>query len=347
MKLGIFGAPASGKSTILAALTGARGDAGHDRARTDTRLAAITVPDERIDFLSGLYRPKKTTCARIEYMLPPPPHGATAPRSESGIWSRLRTCDALLHVVRNFSGPGGIPPQPEKDLDGLEEEMIVSDMAVLEKRIERLKEDRKRGKKPEPGEEELLGTCLGLLEQGDPLRTDPGLAEHPSLKGFALLSAKPILVIMNNDDDDETAPEPSKPLGNVETIVVRGRLEKDIAEMTPEEAEEFISAYNIKESALDRVIASSFRLLKRISFFTVNPDELKAWPIRSGTRALEAAGSVHSDIMKGFIRAEVVSYDDLHMSGNFQEAKKAGLVRLEGKEYVVRDGDVITFRFNI
>ena len=347
MKLGIFGAPASGKSTILAALTGARGDAGHDRSRADTRLAVVTVPDERIDFLSGLYRPKKTTCARIEYMLPSAPPGAPAPRSESGLWSQLRTCDALVHVVRNFSGPGGIPPQPERDLTSLEEEMIVSDMTVLEKRIERLDADRKRGKKPEPGEEELLRDCLGLLEQGVALRTKPDLADHPSLRGFTLLSAKPMLVIINNDDEDETAPEGTKPLPGVETIVVRGRLEKDIAVMSPEEAEEFITAYHIGESALDRVIASSFRLLKRISFFTVGPDEVKAWPLKAGTRALEAAGSVHTDIMKGFIRAEVVSYDDIHVSGNFHEAKKAGLVRLEGKEYIVRDGDIITFRFNI
>lgn len=345
MKLGIFGAPASGKSTIMAALTGARGDTEQDRSRGDSRMAMVTVPDDRIDFLRDLYKPKKTTFARIEYMLPSAAPGAA--RSDSGLWNQLRTCDALVLILRNFTGHEGISPQPEKDLNDLEEEMIVADMAVLEKRLERLEMDRKRGKKPEPGEEELLGACLSLLERGEPLRTDPGLAEHPSLKGFTLLSAKPVLVIVNNDDEDETLPEWGKTLHGVETIIVRGRLEKDIAAMTPEEAGEFIEAYHIGESALDRVIGSSFRLLKRVSFFTVGPDEVKAWPIRDGTRALEAAGAVHTDIMKGFIRAEVVSYDDLHATGNFQEAKKAGLVRLEGKEYIVRDGDIITFRFNI
>jgi ribosome-binding ATPase len=348
MKLGIFGTPASGKSTIMAALTGARGDAEQDRpSRSETTIAMVTVPDDRIDFLKGLYQPKKTTYARIEYMLPSIGPAGSVTKSDSGLWNQLRTCDALLHVLRNFSGPGGIPPQPEEDRIGLEEDMIVADMAVVEKRLERLEMDRKRGKKPEPGEEELLQACLRLLEGGDPLRTDPSLADHPSLKGFTLLSAKPTLVIVNNDDEDEYMPEWKRPLTGVEAIIVRGRLEKDIATMTPEEAEEFVEAYHIGQSALDRVIAGSFRLLKRICFFTVGPDEVKAWPIREGIRALEAAGAVHSDIMKGFIRAEVVSYKDLHDLGSFQEAKKAGLVRLEGKEYIVKDGDIITFRFNI
>jgi len=348
MKLGLFGAPASGKSTIMAALTGARGENEENRhSRSDTEIAMVTVPDDRIDFLSDLYHPKKTTYARIEYMLPVTNPAGPAPKSESGIWNQLRTCDALVHVLRNFTGPGGIPPAPEKDLNDLEDEMIVADMAVIEKRLERLQLDRKRGKKPEQGEEELLEACSSLLEKGNPLRTDPSLAGNPLLRGFTFLSAKPMLVIVNNDDEDEKAPEWEKPLPEVETIVVRGRLEKDIAAMTPEEAAEFIDAYHIQESALDRVIASSFRLLKRLCFFTVGPDEVKAWPIREGTRALEAAGAVHTDIMKGFIRAEVVSYQDLKERGNFQEAKKAGLVRLEGKEYSVNDGDIITFRFNI
>ncbi len=348
MKLGIFGGPASGKSTIMAALTGARGEERDDRhCRGDTDMAMVTVPDDRIDFLSGLYSPKKTTYARIEYMLPVAPPGGQAPKSDSSVWNQLRTCDALVHVVRNFTGPDGIPPAPEKDLNDLQDEMIVADMAVIEKRIERLQADRKRGKKPEQGEEELLEACARLLEGGNALRVNEELAAHPLLKGYTFLSAKPVLVIVNNDDEDEKAPFLKTSGRALETIVVRGRLEKDIASMTPEEAEEFIEAYHIQESALDRVIASSFRLLNRICFFTVGPDEVKAWPIRAGTRALEAAGAVHTDIMKGFIRAEVVSYDSLKEQGNFQEAKKAGLVRLEGKEYVVNDGDIITFRFNI
>ncbi|HDR15661.1 MAG TPA: redox-regulated ATPase YchF [Desulfobacteraceae bacterium] len=348
MKLGIFGTSQCGKSTIMAALTGARGENGeHRHTHGDIEMAMVTVPDDRIDFLSGLYHPKKTTYARIEYMLPIAPPAGPVPKSDSGIWNQLRTCDALVHVLRNFTAPGGIPPAPEKDLNDLEDEMIVSDMAVIEKRLDRLQLDRKRGKKPEPGEEDLLVASSGLLEQGIPLRTDPEIAGHPLLRGFTFLSAKPMLVIVNNDDEDEESPSWEKPLPAAETIVVRGRLEKDIAAMTPEEAAEFIEAYDIRESALDRVIAGSFRLLKRICFFTVGPDEVKAWPIRDGTRALEAAGAVHTDIMKGFIRAEVVSYQDLKERGNFQEAKKAGLVRLEGKEYTVSDGDIITFRFNI
>ncbi len=345
MKLGIFGTTASGKSTIMAALTGARGDKSQDRSRGDTKMAVVTVTDERIDFLSALHQPKKTSYARVEYMLPDP--GVGAVRSESELWSRLRTCDALVCVLRNFSLHGGPPPQPRRDLEDLESDMIVADMAVLEKRIERLETDRKRGKKPAAGEQELLVSCMDRLDRGEPLRLAPDLADHPSLRGFTLLSAKPLLVVVNNDDEDENEPEWGKTLDGVETITVRGKLEKDIAAMTPVEAEEFIEAYNIGDSAVDRVIESCLRILKRISFFTVGPEEVKAWPIREGTKALEAAGEVHTDMMKGFIRAEVVSLEDLRASGNFQEAKKAGLVRLEGKEYTVRDGDVINFRFNI
>ena len=204
----------------------------------------------------------------------------------------------------------------------------------------------KRGKKPDEREMSLLNSCGELLESGKALRTNPGLAEDPVLKGFTFLSGKPELVLINNDDEDEKLP-PWNKKPEVECLVVRGRLEMDIASMTDEEAREFIEAYHIKESALDRVIGSSYRILNKISFFTVGPDEVRAWPITAGIPAVEAAGEVHSDISKGFIRAEVVAYEDLKSLGGFQEAKKAGLVRLEGKEYVVKDGDIINFRFNV
>ena len=179
------------------------------------------------------------------------------------------------------------------------------------------------------------------------MRNNQELANEPALKGFTFLSAKPVLIILNNDDEDETLPAwDRKPVGS-ELIAVRAKLEKDIASMPPEEAAEFLVAYHIEESALDRVIKSSYRLLNRISFFTVGPDEVKAWPITAETPAVEAAGTIHSDIEKGFIRAETISFKDLQTYGSFQEAKKAGIVRLEGKDYKVRDGDIINFRFNV
>lgn len=348
MKLGIVGLPQSGKSTIFAALTGKRGENSETgSSRADPRIATVTVLDERVDFLSKIYQPKKTTYAKIEYLLPSQIPGTPTSGSEGEVWNQVRVCDALLNVVRNFEGPGDTSPDSEMDFWQSEEEMILNDLMVAEKRIERLELDSKRGKKPQKEEDSLLGCCHEILEKGEPLRNSPELAFHPSLKGFTFLSAKPMLVIINNDDEDETLPEWRRRPENIEFVVVRGRLEKDIAAMSPEEAEEFLEAYNIQESALDRVIKGSYKVLNRISFFTVISDEVRAWSIPAGQPALEAAGAIHSDMKKGFIRAEVLSFQDLKSYGTFQEAKKAGQVRLEGKEYEVKDGDIISFRFNV
>ncbi len=348
MKLGLVGLPQSGRSTVFSALTGARGEEkGHGAPRGESRIATITVPDKRLTFLTRVLKPKKTTPAKIEYLLPSDIPGATAPKGEGGLWNQIRVCDGLLHVVRNFQAPLGPAPTPEQDFWDLEHEMILSDLAVVEKRRERIDLDRKRGKKPEEEEQTLLETCHGILDQGEPLRNHPELASAPVLRGFTFLSAKPLIVIVNNGDEDESLPSWNRRPENTERLVVRGRLEMEIGDMPAQEAEEFIEAYHLQESALDRVIRSSYRILDRISFFTVISDEVRAWPIPAGTSALEAAGTVHSDMKKGFIRAEVLSFDDLKNCGSFQEAKKAGLFRLEGKEYIVKDGDIINFRFNI
>ena len=348
MKLGIVGLPQSGRSTVFSALTGARSDSeARGSSRTDTRIATIIVYDDRVDFLSDMYRPKKTTYAKIEYLLPSEIPSSSPSKSEGGIWNQARICDALLHVVRNFKGLDGASPSPERDFWKVEEEMILSDLVVAEKRIERIEMDRKRGKKPEGEEFSLVQSCCELLEKGKPIRSIPELASNPILKGFTFLSAKPMLVIVNNGDEDEALPEWDRRPDGVELIAVRARLEGEIASMLAEEAEEFLKAYDIQESILDRVIKNSYRLLSRISFFTVGEDEVKAWPIVAGTLAVKAAGAVHSDIEKGFIRAETLSFEDLKTHGTFQAAKKSGLVRLEGKEYEVKDGDIINFRVNV
>jgi len=294
-----------------------------------------------------MYKPKKTTYARIEYLLPSEIPSSSPSKSERGIWNQVRICDALLHVVRNFKGLDGTTASSEQDFWKIEEEMILSDLVVAEKRIERIELDRKRGKKPEGEEYPLVKSCFDLLEKGEPIRSLPELAANPVLKGYTFLSAKPMLVIVNNGDEDESLPVWNRRPGEVERLAVRGRLEKEIASMSPEEAQEFLEAYHIHESVLDRVIKSSYRLLNRISFFTVGSDEVRAWPISSGTPAVKAAGTVHSDMEKGFIRAETFSFEDLKAHGSFQALKKAGLVRLEGKEYEVKDGDIISFRFNV
>jgi GTP-binding protein YchF len=346
MKLGIIGLPQSGKSTLFTALSAIRGQ-GEARkpSRTEPHFATIKVADERVDFLSSLYKPKKTTYAQIEYLLPGQAASVVPGKGESQVLNQVRPCDAVLHVVRNFEGPGGIPPNPEADFRQSEEEMILSDLVVAEKRIERIDLDAKRGKKPDEEELSLIRTSREMLERGLPLRLRPELADAQALRGFTFLSAKPQLLIINNDDEDEAMPT-WKP-EHVETLVVRARLEHDIASMPPDDAREFMEAYHIDRSVLDRVIQSSCRLLNLISFFTVLNDEVRAWTMKQGLPALEAAGTVHTDMKKGFIRAEVVSFDDLKTFGSFHEAKQKGVVHLEGKEYVVKDGDIINFRFNI
>jgi len=347
VKLGIIGLPQSGKSTIFAALSGARGEESVERkSRANQRIGTVRVADERVDFLAGLLTPKKTTYARVEYLLPSETTGGPS-GSDRALWNQIKPCDALIHVLKNFSYPGGPGATPEADFWALEEEMILSDLLVVEKRLERMELDSKRGNKPEPEELSLINACRELLEKGQPIRRDPELSSAPVLKGFTFLSARPQLIIINNEDEDESIPSWEKQPENTNIITVRGRLEMDIASMDPDEAGEFLTEYHIEESALDRVIESSYHLMNLISFFTVLNEEVRAWTIGLGSPALEAAGAVHTDIQRGFIRAEVLAFQHLREYGSFQEAKKAGQVRLEGKEYTVQDGDVINFRFNI
>ncbi len=343
MKLGIIGLPQSGKSTIFAALTGARGDENKTGAKKDNRIASVKVFDERIDFLSGMYNPKKTTYASVEYLLP----SDTGSGSDNMIWNQARICDALIQVVRNFPDFTGADPRSEDDYRELEDEMVLTDLLVVEKRIERIESDLKRGKKPDEEEHKLILACKDMLEKGLPLRTDEELTKSPLLKGFTFLSAKPRLIIINNDDDNDKLPEWSSGLSEGGIEAVRGRLEMEISAMSAEDAKVFLDEYGIAESALDRIIKESYRIMNLISFFTVGEDEVKAWTIDRGTIALHAAGEIHSDIQKGFIRAEVLAYDDLVEHGSFKEAKNAGRVRLEGKEYIVEDGDIINYRFNV
>ncbi|MGD9366164.1 MAG: DUF933 domain-containing protein [Desulfobacteraceae bacterium] len=341
MKLGIIGRPQCGKKTIFEALTKTQLDAAQ---RKETRIGMVQVPDDRVGILSDMYQPKKTIYARVEYLLPAPPENVKEGAKEQSIWTQARDCDALIHVVRNFKTYGTQAPQPEKDLQSIDEELIFSDLVVVEKRLERLELDQKRGKKPNPEELSLLTKCHEQLNRDKPLRELGELATARILRGFAFLSAKPMLMLANNDDEDDRRPQ-WLPAEN--GLMVRGKLEQELALMEPEEAEAFLEDFGITTSAMDRVIAGSYELLGLISFFTVGEDEVRAWTIRRGTPAQEAAGEIHSDIQKGFIRAEVLAYDDLISAGSYSEARKQGTVRLEGKAYEVKNGDIINFRFNV
>ncbi|MFZ7125413.1 MAG: DUF933 domain-containing protein [Desulfobacterales bacterium] len=345
MKLGIIGLPQAGKKTVFEALTGSEVDPG---GRAEGRIGTITVPDERVDLLSRMYNPRKTIHAQVEYFLPGTGGGAKEKKSsDQGVWTAVRDCDALIHVVRNFSIYGQEPPEPAEDFRRLDQELIFMDLVSVEKRLERLELDGKRGKKPDPEELGLLMQCKETLEAERPLRHLPEIARAPQLRGFAFLSGKPTLVLMNNADEDDILPDTGNVLTDESCMVLRGKLEQELSRMGEDEAREFLAEFGVSAAAADRVIRASYDLLGLISFFTVGEDEVRAWTIQRGTPAVKAAGVIHSDFEKGFIRAEVVGYADLMEAGSHAEARKRGTVRLEGKTYEVRDGDIINFRFNV
>ena len=344
MKSGIIGLAGTGKRTIFEALTLNFDESGR---RGEDRIGALRVPDQRVDALSRIYSPRKTTFAQVEYFLP----GRALAEKDSGKdhtgWTPVRDCDALIHVVRNFGGFGLEPPVPDADFHKVDQELMLADFIVAEKRLERLALDRKRGKNVNPEEIALLQQCAASLENDIPLRKNKPLANAQPLKGFAFLSAKPMLVLFNNEEDDDALPAAAGIIDKEFCQVIRGKLEHELAQMSAEEADEFLSEFNITASAMDRVISQSYELLGLISFFTVGEDEVRAWTIRKGTAAVDAAGVIHTDLQKGFIRAEVLSYDDFITAGTYAAARKNGTVRLEGKTYEVQDGDIVHVRFNV
>jgi ribosome-binding ATPase len=344
MKLGIIGLPGSGKTTLFEALT--RSEA-KPTGKIKSAVAMVRVPDPRVAWLSGLYQPRKTTYAQVEYLLPEPEVEGREEERVEALWNLVRACDSLVHVVRNFNGNGHGGPAPVEDFKKLEREMIFSDFLVVEKRLERMQAELKRGKKISEAEQAVLQACGEVLQKDVPLREAPELASSPLLRGYCLLSAKPELVLLNNEDEDGAVPSLGQSNGNGHCLAVKGKIEHELSRMSPEEAGEFMAEFGISESARDRVIERSYQLVGLISFFTVGEDEVKAWTIRRGTAAVDAADVIHSDIKKGFIRAEVLAYEDLVAAGNFAEARKRGTVRLEGKTYEVQDGDIINFRFNV
>lgn len=340
MKLGIVGLPSSGKKTVFDTLTQnlSTGD-----NRSEHRVGTVRVPDPRVDILSDMYKPRKTIYAQVEYFLP----GKQGSKKDQSVWTPVRDSDALIHVVRNFSAYGLDDPTPAADVQYLNQEMVLADLVVVEKRLETLDQEKQRGKKFNNEEYNLLLKCQKALENEIPLRDVDDLAGAPLLKGFTFISEKPLLLLFNNGDDDLNLPEMGDSKDVENAVVIRGSLENELSQMSEEEASDFLEEFEIDDAAKDRVIRKSYDLMGLISFFTVGEDEVRAWTIRKDTVAVDAADVIHSDIKKGFIRAEVLFYDDLINAGDYQNARKKGTVRLEGKTYLVKNGDIINFRFNV
>jgi hypothetical protein len=344
MKLGIIGLAGSGKKTLFETFTGMSIEASQ---KQEDLVGTITVPDQRIDHLSQIYQPKKTIYAQVAYYLPAHMGGQKETQKSESIWSGLRNCDALIHVVRNFKMYGMDDPAPEKDFLKLSEDMVLADYLVVEKRIERINKERNK-KNVGSNELDLLKQCQALLDKNQPIRSNQELALAPELKGFAFVTSRPMLILFNNADEDTALPDLPDSLNNETVLPIRGKLEQELSQMTAQEATEFLEEFEISASAMTRIITASYELMGLISFFTVGEDEVRAWTIPENSPADDAAGAIHTDFKKGFIRAEVLSYADfIDANSKYAEARKKGTVRLEGKHYIVKDGDIIHFRFNV
>ncbi|MBI3814358.1 MAG: redox-regulated ATPase YchF [Nitrospinae bacterium] len=352
MKIGIIGLPYSGKTTVFNALTGSSAKIGGGGAAAKPNISVVKVPDERIDILTKMFNPKKVVYADLTFTDVAGLTGEATDRGKDIIQS-IKIVDAIAFCIRLFEY--GKPPSPKSDILNIESELMLSDLSVIENRLHRLDKQTRAAKSKDTEEEKrVLEKCKAYLESEKSLRTVQ-ISEEESriLRGFQLVSSKPMLMILNTGEDligkeiqdSDIKNYLSQP--NTAILQICGKIEMEIAQLEEKEAALFIKEMGINEPGLTRLIRTAYGLLGLISFFTVGEDEVRAWTIRKGAKAVQAAGAIHSDIEKGFIRAEVIGYEDLMKCGSLTEGKNKGLLRLEGKEYEVKDGDIINFRFNV
>lgn len=357
MKVGLIGLPNGGKTTIFAALTKTEVQiSSYSDGRAEPNLAVVEVEDPRVDTLSEMYNPKKTIFATLDLV----DFAGLAPgSSKEGLFTPqavqlLKTMDALAIVLRNFSNDEVDalfgPPDPPGDAESLQDEILLWDLMVAEKRLETIEKDFSRGKKTPQTEREqkVLAKISQALDQGTPVRDLPlDPEEKKMILGFQFLTAKPVLFILNSSEElygknDEVL----KKLSNA--VEFAGSFEMELTQLEDqEEARSFMEEMGMTESARTRLTRACYSLLGYISFFTVGEDEVRAWSIREASTAVEAAGAIHSDLARGFIRAECFTYEDLIAAGSEKKVKEAGKFRLEGKEYTVRDGDILNIRFSV
>jgi GTP-binding protein YchF len=362
MQVTIVGLPGSGKTTVFNALTGGHAETGgFSGGRAAPNVGVVKVPDERLDRLSALFKPRKTIPADVTYADVAIPPGATREGTISpDVLAQVRNADALLHVARSFEG-GTVTEAADawRDVNELDTEFTLADLDVIEKRLEKLRTSGRHGTPAEreanAQEEELLARLEPDVSSGRPLRS-LGLSEEDELRlrGYRFLTQKPVLVVLNIDEgqlarvatlEAEGRDRYAQPESDVAALA--GKIESELAELSAEDAALFMEELGIAEPSRGRVIRLTYALLGLFSFFTAGEDECRAWTLRRGATAVDAARTIHSDLARGFIRAEVISYEDLMACGSTAEARKRGLLRSEGKTYQVRDGDVIEVLFNV
>lgn len=354
MRLGIIGLPQSGKTTVFNALTRGHQPLTTSGGRFDVHTGVVDVPDGRVDRLSTMFLPKKTIYAKVTYADIAGLEGSQSAVSGQ-LLNLLTQMDGLLHVVRCFEDANVPHPagsvDPMRDIITMDSELLLNDMIAVERKLERLAEERKKGGGRErvviERELVLFERFKDVLSRETPLREiDLSAEEGKTLSGFGFLTRKPMLVLLNIHEGQEI-PLIEYTRKNSSLVALQGKLEMEIAQLDEEDAEVFMAEYGITELGLARVIRVSYDLLGLISFFTVGADEVRAWTIHRGSTAFEAAGEIHTDLQKGFIKAEVVPNDELIALGGLTEARAKGRLRLEGKEYIVKDGEIMHIRFNV
>jgi hypothetical protein len=369
LKVGIIGLSNSGKTTVFNALTGQNLETTiYPTTSGDPVMGVVKVPDSRLDRLSETFKPKKTTYAKVEYI---DYIGLTKGDTNQNrkVFDLIKDVDAITHVVRAFENDAVMHPMdtlnPLRDIETAELELIFGDFELVEKRLHRMEEASKKGKKPDEAEKRLLLKCKDALEKEIPLRNvDFNEEEQKAMRIFQFISIKPEVIVLNIGEKDLNTDKSKNLQGAIEkyfenkykdsplitrysSLSLCGKIEMEISLLSPEDARLFLDDLGIKEPALSKLIHVCYDVLDLISFFTYVGDEVKAWTIPRRTNALKAAGKIHSDIERGFIRAEVLSFDDFLSSKSIHAAKEKGVLRLEGKTYEVRDGDIINFRFNV